>query len=217
MIRYIRGKLIGKSERGIVVLVGDAKSGETDPKNMQGVGYEIEVPGSTQRALSGQGEGEDVELFISFQQSQQQPVPRLYGFKHQLERDFFEELLRVEDVGPRVALTAMSSVSVPHIAKAIVDRDVKSLKSLKGVGEKTAEKMIAELRSRAAKYALLPEGAVSALEEPIDFKTEVRETLVKQLGFKPVEAQRAIEDAMKRNPKIASPEDLFDEVLRGHK
>jgi len=207
MIRFIQGKLMSTSNRGVVVLVGDRN----------GVGYEVELPAMTQRLFASKPDGTDVKLFISLQQSQHQPVPRLFGFQRELERDFFEELLRVSDIGPSVALSVMSSISVPQIAKAIVDRDVKTLKSLKGIGEKTAEKIIAELRGRAAKYALLPEEAVAVQETPVDFKLEVRDTLVKQLGFKPMEAQQAIEAAMKRNAHISCAEDLFDEVLRGHK
>jgi len=218
MIRYIVGKLKGKTDRGIVVFVGnETKSNKTDTGSECGVGYEVELTAAARRSFSGLKDLSEVALYISFQQSERQPVPRLYGFRHELERNFFEELIRVPDVGPSVALSAMSAVPVRQIAKAIVERDVGTLKSLKGIGEKTAEKMIAELRNRAAKYALLPEDAGSVSEEPPDFRAEVSETLVKQLHFKPAEAQRLIEQAMKENPSVKSAEDLFDEVLRLHK
>ena len=200
MIRYIKGTLRGKSDKRIVVFVGSS-----DGDKSLGIGYEIETP-ATQRFQ----EGSEVELYVSFQESQHQPVPRLYGFKHELERDFFEELMRVDDLGPSKALSAISSLSVPQIARAIVDRDVKTLKSLKGIGEKTAEKIIAELRGRAAKYALLTVDATAVLEEAVDYKVEVRETLIKQLQFKPSEAGKAVDEALKRNPKISCAEDLFD-------
>jgi len=217
MIRFIRGKLKSKKDRQIIVLVGASDTtGEAGAETMHGVGYQIELPASAWRSFCGTELDSDVELHISSQGSQQQPVPRLYGFRRELERDFFEELIRVKDVGSAKALDAMS-LPVPQIAKAIVERDVRTLKSLKGVGETTAEKIIAELRSRVAKYALLPEDAAAMLEEPVDFKVEVQETLVKQLQFKPLEAQQAIEEAIKRNAKISSAEDLFDEVLKGRK
>lgn len=200
MIRFIHGKLIGKSDRGIVVLVN-------------GVGYEVELPVTTRRAYGAREEGTPAELFISFQQSQNQPTPRLYGFEHQLERDFFEELIRVKDVGPSLALSAIS-IPVRQIARAIVDQDVKTLQSLKGIGKKTAQQIVAELSDRVAKYALLPEGATSTTEEPVDFKTEAHETLVKQLQYKPQEAERLVEQAMKQDKSISSAEDLFDAVLK---
>lgn len=218
MIRYIVGKLKGKTDRGIVVFVGnETKSNKTDTGSKCGVGYEVELTAAARRWFGAQGEWSEVKLYISFQQSEHQPVPRLYGFRQELERDFFEELKSVSDVGPKVALGAMSAVHVREIAKAIVERDVTTLKSLKGIGETTAEKIIAALRSRAAKYALLPEDAVALSEEPSDFRGEVREALVKQLQFKSQEAQRLIEQAMKENPSIKCAEDLFDEVLKLHK
>lgn len=203
MIRYLDGILIAKSDKAIVVLVN-------------GIGYEVELPVTVWRTYATKTEGSNVKLYISYQQSQNQPVPRLYGFECELERDFFEELLRVNDVGPSVALSVMSA-PVRQTARAIVDRDVKTLKSVKGVGEKLGDKIVAELRNRVAKYALLPEDSAAAAAEPSDFRFEVRETLVKQLHFKPAEAQRAIEEALKRDKTIASAEELFDEVLRGSK
>ncbi len=201
MIRYLDGVLMGKSEGGIVVRIGS------------GVGYYVELPVVTRRAYGHYEEGSPVNLHISYQQSQNQPVPRLYGFEHELERNFFEELIRVKDVGPSLALSAMS-IPVRQIARAIVDHDIKTLQSLKGIGKKTAQQIVAELSDRVAKYALLPEGAAAPTEELVDFKTEARETLVKQLQYKPQEADRLIELAMKQDESISSAEELFDAVLK---
>lgn len=205
MIRFLDGVFMKRTDKGILLMVG-------------GVGYEVEIAASTYRTLGKLEERKTkAELWISYHQSQNQMVPRLYGFGQELQRDFFEELLNVNDLGPSKALTAMSAMPVRKIAKAIVDRDVKILKSLKGIGEKTAEKIIAHLRSRAAIYALLPEDATEVSEQVPDFKAEVREALVKQLQFKPAEAQKAIDEAVTRNSDISSAEELFDEVLRGSK
>jgi len=201
MIRYIEGKLKAKTKRGIVVLAN-------------GVGYEIELPPPARRLYAGRPEDDGVKLYISYQATQQQPVPRLFGFPRELERDFFEELIVVSGIGGPKALDAMS-MPIPQIARAIVDQDANTLRSLKGIGEATADNMVAQLKRKVAKYALLPEDA--ATSEPPDFKIEVRETLVKQLGFKSQEAQRLIDLAMKENSAIKSAEELFDEVLRLHK
>ena len=202
MIRFLKGTLMSKTERGLVLL-------------SNGLGYEIELPMTTRRLCAAKIEGEPVELFISYRATQQQPVPRLFGFQRELERDFFEELIDVSEIGGSTALDAMS-IPVPQIARAIVEGDVKTIKSLKGIGEKKADMIIAKLKRRVAKYALLPEDA-AATSEPPDFKIEVRETLVKQLGFKAQEAQRLIDLALKENSAIKSAEELFDEVLRLHK
>lgn len=204
MIRYLEGQIFAHTDRGVIVLAS-------------GVGYDVQVNVTTRAWLDEPAdEPRAVKLHISYQQSENQPAPRLYGFRRELERDFFEELIRVKDVGPKVALSVMS-VPVRQIARAIVDGDVKTLISLKGVGRTGADRIIADLKNRVAKYALLPDDAASASAEPLDFKVEVRETLVKQLGFKAQEAQRLIEIAVKEKESIKSAEELFDEVLRLHK
>ena len=203
MIRYLKGNLMSKTDRGLVVL-------------SNGVGYEVELPMTARRLCAAKIEGEPVELFISYRATQQQPVPRLFGFPRELERDFFEELIDVSEIGGSTALDAMS-IPVPQIARAIVEGDVKTIRSLKGIGEKKADMIVAKLKRRVAKYALLSDDAAAVTSEPPDFKIEVRETLVKQLGFKAQEAQRLIDLAMKENSGIKSAEELFDEVLRLHK
>ena len=202
MIRFLKGTLMRKTERGLVVRCND-------------VGYEVELPTTTRRIYAGKVENDDVELFISYRATQQNPVPRLFGFQRELERDFFEELIDVSEIGGSTALDAMS-IPVPQIARAIVDGDAKTIRSLKGIGEKKADMIIAKLKRRVAKYALLSDDA-AAVSEPVDFKVDVREILVKQLQFKPQEAQRLIELAVTENQSIKSSEELFDEVLRLHK
>jgi Holliday junction DNA helicase RuvA len=202
MIRFLKGTLMSKTDRGLVVL-------------SNGVGYEVELPVTTRRIYAGKSEDEDVKLYISYRATQQNPVPRLFGFDRELERDFFEELIDVSEIGGSTALDAMS-IPVPQIARAIVNGDAKTIRSLKGIGEKKADMIIAKLKRRVAKYALLSDDAV-AVSEPVDFKVDVRETLVKQLQFKPQEAQRLIDLAIKETPAIKSAEELFDEVLRLHK
>jgi len=202
MIRFLKGTLMNKTDRGLVVL-------------SNGVGYEVELPVTTRRMCAAKLDGEPVELYISYRATQQNPVPRLFGFQRQLERDFFEELIDVSEIGGSTALDAMS-IPVPQIARAIVNGDAKTIRSLKGIGEKKADMIIAKLKRRVAKYALLSDDAV-AVSEPVDFKVDVREILVKQLQFKPQEAQRLIDLAIKENSTIKSAEELFDEVLRLHK
>lgn len=202
MIRFLKGTLMSKTDRGLVVL-------------SNGVGYEVELPVTTRRICAAKLDGEPVELFISYRATQQNPVPRLFGFQRELERDFFEELIDVSEIGGSTALDAMS-IPVPQIARAIVNGDAKTIRSLKGIGEKKADMIIAKLKRRVAKYALLSDDAV-AVSEPVDFKVDVREILVKQLQFKPQEAQRLIDLAIKENSAIKSAEELFDEVLRLHK
>ena len=206
MIRYIEGKLLKKEEDRIVVLAN-------------GVGYEILLPGIVRKTFTSKRAGEDgemVKLFIYYHQTERQPKPLLIGFNFEPEKEFFEKFIKVEDIGPPSAVKALV-LPIPQIARAIEERDSKALERLRGVGKRTADKIIATLQGKVGKFALMREDQIFAEEEVIDFKKQVDEVLVKDLGHKVSEAQRLTKEAMLRNPGIATPEELFEEVYRGQK
>lgn len=207
MIAYLEGKIIGRQEERIVVLSG-------------GVGYEVMLPVAVQRAIRSRpaaAEGETVKLYVSFHQTERNPKPMLIGFLSQLEREFFERLITVEDIGPTAACRALS-VDVARIARAIEAKDAKLLCTLDGIGPRKAEKIIATLHGRVGKFALMPEGteAPSPPEEE-DFRSEVMAVLTAQLGHTRTEAQRMVQAALGRRPDVSSAEELFEEVYRGER
>ena len=206
MIRYIEGKLLKKEEDRIVVLAN-------------GVGYEILLPAIVRQtfALKRAGEdGEVVKLYIYYHQTERQPKPLLIGFTFEPEKEFFEKFITVEDIGPPTAVKALV-MPIPRIAKAIEERDSKTLERLKGIGRRTADKIIATLQGKVGKFALMMEDQASVDVEVVDLKKQVEEVLVKDLGYKLSEAQRLVKEAMLRNPGISTPEELFEEVYRGQK
>jgi Holliday junction DNA helicase RuvA len=204
MIRYIKGQLLKIEDDRIVVQTG-------------GVGYEVLLPEIVRQTYNGKKETEDtVELFISFQQTAQQPRPVLIGFNSEIEREFFERLIQVKNIGPVMAARAMS-VPVSLIAGAIEDRDVATVKKLKGIGTRKAEMIISELHGKVGKYALIKEAGQRIVEKFEDFRKLVEDVLVKQLGHSRVEATKMVSDALKRNPHVGTPEELFEEVYRGQK
>lgn len=206
MIRYIEGKLLKKEEDRIVVLA-------------HGVGYEILLPAIVRQTFNPKRAGEDgdvVRLYIYYHQTERQPKPLLIGFNYEPEKEFFEKFIKVEDIGPPSAVKALV-MPIPQIARAIEERDAKTLERLKGVGKRTADKIIATLQGKVGKFALMREDQVFGAEEVIDVKKQVEDVLVKDLGHKLGEAQRLIKEAMLRNPGIATPEELFEEVYRGQK
>jgi holliday junction DNA helicase RuvA len=206
MIRYIEGKLLKKEEDRIVVLAN-------------GVGYEILLPAIVRQTFNPKRAGEDgetVKLFIYYHQTERQPRPLLIGFNYEPEKEFFEKFIKVEDIGPPSAVKALV-LPIPQIARAIEERDSKTLEGLRGVGRRTADKIIATLQGKVGKFALMREDQILTEEEVIDFKKQVEEVLVKDLGHKASEAQRLIKEAVIRNPGIATPEELFEEVYRGQK
>lgn len=183
-----------------------------------GLGYEVNLPGYVESQLRDRAVGTEVELFILYHHPEQASRPKLFGFCNQLEREFFEELTRVKDLGPTRALSIFAS-PVGKMARAIADGDTDALMKIKGVGPQMAKKIVAELQHRAAKYALLPEAPAEVTAGPTvdDVKAEVLGVLTAQLGHSRTEAQAMIEAAVKRRPAIKTAEELFDEVYRGAK
>ncbi|MDR7522220.1 MAG: Holliday junction branch migration protein RuvA [Armatimonadota bacterium] len=200
MIGYLRGRIVRRGDGMVVV-------------EANGVGYEVALPPVVEAALPvNAGEG-PVELFISYHATANQPRPLLIGFLHEVEQEFFERFITVDGVGPTKAVRAMVR-QVHEIADAIERRDVDFLRRLPGIGSRTAEKVIAELHGKMAKYALLREAAAAPAAPQPDFKDEVIEVLIRQLGHRPAEARRMVEEALRRAPHLDSAEALFQEVYR---
>lgn len=180
---------------------------------VNGIGYDILVPSYAMNRIKGRAEGDEIEFYISFNQTERQPKPVLVGFESPLDKEFFELFISVEDIGPTAAIRALTR-PIREIARSIERKDTRALKELKGIGERKAEKIIASLKGKVAKYALMQEVEVAAAVAE-DFRKEVEDVLVTQLGHKLLEARGMIEEAMKRDPRIASSEELFEEVYRG--
>ncbi|HOP86491.1 MAG TPA: OB-fold domain-containing protein [Syntrophorhabdaceae bacterium] len=203
MISYLQGKIQRIYDDRIILLVN-------------GIGYEVLIPAYLLEEIRRTTKHDDaLSLYISYNQTERQPKPILVGFKNELEKDFFELFISVEDIGPQAAIRAIT-IPIREIARYIEEKDIKGLRQLKGIGERKAEKIVATLKGRVAKYALLPEKE-EIVRTIRDFRKEVEDVLVNQLGHKIHEARQMIVDALERNPKISSSEELFEEVYRGQK
>ncbi len=215
MIATLTGRLRRKLEDRVVVECG-------------GLGYEVFLPPIAQRQIehvtAGPGEkGSELELVIYYHATRDQPRPVLIGFTSDLDKEFFEKLITVKDIGPMVAARALA-LPVGELAAAIARQDEKFLRGLPGVGPQKAKNIVAQLQNKVSKFALAREGApaepVAAAPKPIDadgLRELVWEIMVKQLGHRPSEASQLITDALRRRPSIMSPEELFDEIYRGQK
>ena len=193
-----------------------------------GVGYEVFLPPVAMRHLetlvTGNGTSE-IRLVIYYHATRDQPRPVLIGFTSDLDREFFEKLITVKDVGPMAAARALAA-PVGEVAAAIARQDEKYLRALPGIGPQKAKNIVAQLQNKVAKFALAREGgAVEAVTTPSRppapsedaLRELVWEVLTKQLGHRPSEASELITAAFKRRPGIESVEDLFDEIYRGRK
>jgi Holliday junction DNA helicase RuvA len=201
MIGYLEGTLLTKEDDRILLLVNH-------------VGYEILVPSFVMDTMSGRSIGDSISLYIYYHQTERQPKPILIGFNLEAEKEFFQYFISVEAIGPIKAVRALN-ISIREIARAIETKDVSRLKQLKGIGARTAQKIIATLEGRMGKFALIREDEIPQPVPLQDFTVQVLEVLVSQLGHKIPNAKKMIAKAMERNPSIATPEELFEEVYRG--
>jgi Holliday junction DNA helicase RuvA len=175
MIGRLKGILIHKQPPWLVI-------------DVHGVGYELEAPMSTFYDLPAVG-GE-VALFTHY--AQKEDSVALYGFLSESERRLFRDVQKVSGIGARIALAVLSGASVDAFARLVQAGDVAALTRIPGIGKKTAERMVVELRDRAADLASgAPATAGGVATDPLS------EAIValQQLGYKPAEAQRMAKQA----------------------
>jgi len=203
MIAYLEGKLLGKEDERIILLVSH-------------VGYEILLPAIVMETLQSKKKGDSLSLYIYYQQTERQPKPVLIGFNSEIEKEFFQYFLSVEAIGPLKAVKALN-IPIHEIADAIESKDVGKLKRLKGIGGRTAQKIIATLGGKMAKFALIQDAdQQKEMLVKENFTEQVTDVLVSQLGHKTAEAKQMVADAMKRNRSISTAEELFDEIYKGN-
>lgn len=200
MIGYLEGKLLKKDEDRILLLANQ-------------VGYEVLLPAFVMGTLSDRNPGDSVSFYIYYQQTERQPKPVLIGFNLEAEKEFFQLFLSVEAIGPLKAVKALT-MPVPDIARAIETKDIRGLSRLKGIGDRTARKIVATLEGKMEKFTLIRRTEPPAASEIEDFTLPVYDVLTKQLGHKPADASRMVAAALARKPDIATPEALFDEIYK---
>jgi Holliday junction DNA helicase RuvA len=191
-----------------------------------GIGYEVFLPPIALRQVEGlaaeAGEGASaLSLVIYYHATRDQPRPVLIGFTSDLDKEFFERLITVKDIGPMVAARALAA-PVAELAAAIARQDEKYLRALPGIGPQKAKNIVAQLQAKVGKFALAREGPPQhvAVGAPVTADADglremVWEVLVKQLGHRPSEASQLITDALGRRASITTPEELFEEIYRG--
>ncbi len=201
MIGYIEGKLLKKENERVLILANQ-------------LGYEVLLPAVVMETIQHKALGDPLELYIYYHQTERQPKPVLIGFNMEVEKEFFQYFISVEDIGPMKAVKAMN-MPVRDIARAIENGDITALRRLKGVGNRTAQKIVATLSGKMDKFALIRKGEAPPVTPVEDYSQLVLDVLTKQLGHKPADAKQMIAGALTRNPAIVTPEELFDEIYRG--
>jgi Holliday junction DNA helicase RuvA len=188
VIGRLRGILISKQPPSLLIEVG-------------GIGYEVEAPMSTIYDLPGIGK----EVILLTHHAVKEDSVTLYGFLHEAERALFRNLLKVSGIGAKIALAVLSGVSVDHFARLVHAGDVVALTKIPGIGKKTAERIVVELRDRIDGLPGLP-GASPQAGAPLDAIGEATVAL-QQLGYKPAEVSRLVQ-------KVAVDGDNAEAIIR---
>ena len=187
MIGRLRGILALKQPPWLVV-------------DVNGIGYELEAPMSTFYDLPDLGR--EVALFTHY--AQKEDSVSLYGFLREPERRLFRDVQKVGGIGAKIALAVLSGTSVNQFAVLVQAGDVAALTKIPGIGKKTAERMVVELRDRAAGMATgLPSGAATLPNDPLSEAINA----LQALGYKPAEAARMAREA-------AAPGDEAATIIR---
>ena len=156
--------------------------------DVNGVGYEVEAPMSVFYELPENGQ----PLVLLTHLSIKDDAHTLYGFSSENERTLFRRLLKISGIGAKLALTILSGASGDELARFVADRDTAALTRLPGIGKKTAERIIIELRDKLDDIAPLVGGGAGATSTVAgDALGEARNALV-ALGYKPQEASRMV-------------------------
>lgn len=194
MIAHLSGTLLFKQPDSVVV-------------DVAGVGYLVHIPFSTFYALAG--EGTRLDLFVHTHVREDSIA--LYGFLTPLEKELFEELIGVTGIGPKVATTILSGMGAEEFIQAIRSEDRRKLQTIPGLGKKTTERVLLELREKFLKksFAVGVAPSVSPAGEAEDVISALQ-----NLGFRRPEAAKAVERALVRLPVDRGFETVLKAALR---
>lgn len=181
---------------------------------LNGLGYEVHIPVTTAEKLPSPGATVKMHTLVIYREDAQ----TLYGFASAAERDFFRLMVeRVSGVGPKVALTIMSKLSLPLLEGAIRAGDSATLAKCPGIGKKTAERLIVELRGYVTGASLAGVSSVPTGTESSPAASSHQDAVLAltALGYKPADADKAVRQALLKLGPQAATEDLVKQALNG--
>jgi len=196
VIGRLQGVLLRKEPPALMLDVG-------------GVGYELEAPMTAFYELPAVGERVTLYTHLVVRED----AHLLYGFVREAQRRLFRELLKVNGVGPRVALAVLSGLSDEEFCRCVAEEDIARLTKVPGIGRKTAERLVIEMRDKLPKDIPMLASTTTAAGPvaPGDPVSEAVSALV-ALGYKPNEASRAVRSA---STKGLSAEEIIRQALKG--
>lgn len=193
MIDRIRGRLIGSTPTGVIIEVG-------------GISFALAVPLNAVECLGGIG---DEITLITYLHVREDALD-LFGFCTQAQRDLFVQLIKLSGVGPKLALAVLSHFEPEELAQVIMDGDVVRLTTVPGIGRRTAERLVVELRDRLKAYKAFGE------DREMDETSPLSETIraLEVLGIPLKKAEKAVQAAQKKLGPNASIDELIRQALK---
>jgi Holliday junction DNA helicase RuvA len=179
MIASLRGRIVDKQPNRVIVEV-------------QGVGYDVHVPLSTFYDLGEEGTDVALRVYTHVREDALQ----LYGFLTDLERQLFERLIGISGIGPRLAIAVLSGIDSRDLLSAVQRGDVARLMAIPGIGKKTAERIVLELKDRLAQMAIAPAPAgQTTVDGPDRLRFDLLSAL-QNLGYHRPHAEKAVETTL---------------------
>lgn len=197
MIAYLEGKLVVKSPTQLIL-------------DVNGIGYSVRIPLSSFDKLGDQG---SVTRILTYQYVREDTL-QLYGFATEAEKDLFELLISVSGIGPKMGLGILSCISVNDFQESVANEDLDILTSISGVGRKTAQRLIVELKEKLTGLEI---GAVRKVSDKKRSELLLQEEAIKalvSLGFNKFKAKEAVTKAKEETGDTPRLEDLIKRSLR---
>jgi len=193
MIAYLQGQLAEATPTQVIV-------------DCHGVGYAVSIPVSSYDKLPAAGGA--VKLLTYHHVNAQDGTQQLFGFATAPEREMFRLLISISGIGPKLACNILSSASVTSLRNAITTGDTKTLSALRGIGKKTAERLVLELQDKLGGAESRP-----LAPSPTDQRLADAALALVSLGFKPADAQKSVLAAAAKLSPTAHVEELVRAAL----
>lgn len=198
MIGRIRGVLVDKKPPEIQI-------------DVAGICYEVQVPMSTLYQLPEVGK----ELTLHTHFVVREDAQLLYGFFEEKDKAMFRALIKINGVGPKMALGILSGMEADEFVRAVQNNDINAMVKMPGIGKKTAERLLIEMRDRLADWGVAAQsGGDAAQTQGSPSITSDAETALVSLGYKPQQAAHAIAQVLKAKPEINDSEALIRQALK---
>jgi holliday junction DNA helicase RuvA len=196
MIAFLRGRVLDKHPNRLIV-------------DVQGVGYEVHVPLSTYYDVGD--EGADVALRVHTHVREDALL--LYGFLTMLEQQVFERLIGISGIGPKLAMSVLSGIEPRELVGAVTRGDVARLTAVPGIGKKTAERIVLELKDRLQQFAIAPAAGTAAPASAADRLHDDLVSALVNLGYHRPQAEKTVESTLKSDSELGF-EQALKRVLR---